>query len=158
MKNVTTLSIPRKGGVCEFELKITLWKVRKNVRPHQQCPWKTENNSQWFKTETSANASTLSEVAPLKRRYLSTYVKCEYSLTTLARSSFCFWRMWRSKSRLVTTLPMLACIDKELAIWAGDVEILSWRGLVIAASLRFVITTPGMARKPTLATSITTDW
>lgn len=56
-----------------------------------------------------------------------------------------------------TILPILACIDKQLAICVGDVKIDTWFAAVKLLPLIFDRTTPGMARKPTLAASITVD-
>lgn len=56
----------------------------------------------------------------------------------------------------ITILPILACIDKQLAICVGDVKMSTWLVLVKLLPL-FDTTTPGMARKPTLAVSITVD-
>jgi hypothetical protein len=55
-------------------------------------------------------------------------------------------------------LPTLASIERELAIWEKDVKITTSLALVIPFPLRLESTTPGMARKPTLAVSITVDW
>ncbi len=54
-------------------------------------------------------------------------------------------------------LPILACIDRQLAICVGDVKMVTWLALVKLLPLIFDKTTPGMARKPTLAASITVD-
>ena len=53
-------------------------------------------------------------------------------------------------------LPTLATIDTQLAICAGDVKITTWFVLVILL-LRLEMTTPGIARKPTFADSMTVD-
>ena len=54
-------------------------------------------------------------------------------------------------------LPILACIDKQLAICVGDVKIVTRFASVKLLPLIFDRTTPGIARKPTLAVSITVD-
>ena len=54
-------------------------------------------------------------------------------------------------------LPMLASIEMELAICDGDVKMTTCFALVMSVPLRLERTTPGMARKPTLAVSITVD-
>ncbi len=51
----------------------------------------------------------------------------------------------------ITMLPILACIDRQLAICVGDVKMVTWLALVKLLPLIFDKTTPGMARKPTLA-------
>ena len=56
-----------------------------------------------------------------------------------------------------TMLPILACIDKQLAICVGDVKMVTWLARVKLLPLIFDRTTSGMARKPTLAVSITVD-
>jgi len=53
-------------------------------------------------------------------------------------------------------LPTLATIDIQLAICAGDVKINAWPVPVILL-LILEMTTPGIARKPTFAESITVD-
>jgi hypothetical protein len=53
---------------------------------------------------------------------------------------------------------MLAAIDAQLAICVGDVKITTSLALVKGLPLRFDRITPGQARKPTLAASITVDW
>ncbi len=53
-------------------------------------------------------------------------------------------------------LPTLASTDMQLAICAGDVKILRSLALVILL-LRLEMITPGIARKPTFAVSITVD-
>ena len=55
-------------------------------------------------------------------------------------------------------LPMLASIEMELAICEGDVKMTTCFALVMLVPLRLERTTPGIARKPTLAASITVDW
>ena len=55
-------------------------------------------------------------------------------------------------------LPTLAKIDMELAIWAEDTNISSWVALCMLLLLIVEMTTPGMARNPTFAVSITVDW
>ena len=57
----------------------------------------------------------------------------------------------------ITMLPILACTDKQLAICVGDVKIVTRFAFVKLIPLIFDRTTPGMARKPTLAVSITVD-
>jgi hypothetical protein len=47
MKKTTILSVP-----CNVNESKVLG-GRNDVRPHKQCPWKTENNGHWFKTEDS---------------------------------------------------------------------------------------------------------
>ena len=54
-------------------------------------------------------------------------------------------------------LPILACTERELAICEGEVKMSTWFVFVIEVPLRFEMTTPGMARKPTLAVNITVD-
>ena len=54
-------------------------------------------------------------------------------------------------------LPMLANIEMELAICAVDTKILSWPALVMRRLFILEMTTPGMARNPTFAVSITVD-
>ena len=54
-------------------------------------------------------------------------------------------------------LPTLAIIDMELAICAGETKMSTWLALVILL-LILEMTTPGMARNPTFAASITVDW
>jgi hypothetical protein len=55
-------------------------------------------------------------------------------------------------------LPILASTERELAICVGDVKMTTSLALVMSVPLRFERTTPGMARKPTLAVNITVDW
>jgi hypothetical protein len=55
-------------------------------------------------------------------------------------------------------LPILASTEMELAICEDDVKMTTWFALVMLVPLRFERTTPGIARKPTLAVSITVDW
>ena len=55
-------------------------------------------------------------------------------------------------------LPMLANIEMELAICAVDAKILSWPALVMRRLFILEMTTPGTARNPTFAVSITVDW
>jgi hypothetical protein len=52
---------------------------------------------------------------------------------------------------------MLASIDKQLAICVGDVKMTTSLALVKGLPLRLDRITPGIARKPTLAVSITVD-
>jgi hypothetical protein len=52
---------------------------------------------------------------------------------------------------------MLASIERELAICEGEVKMTTSFALVMSVPLRFESTTPGIARKPTLAVSITVD-
>jgi hypothetical protein len=52
---------------------------------------------------------------------------------------------------------MLASIERELAICEGEVKMTTSFVLVMSTPLRFEMTTPGIARKPTLADSITAD-
>jgi hypothetical protein len=54
-------------------------------------------------------------------------------------------------------LPILASTERELAICEGDVKMNTPLALIMLVPLRFERTTPGMARKPTLAVSITVD-
>ena len=53
---------------------------------------------------------------------------------------------------------MLASIERELAICEGEVKMTTSFVLVMSVPLRFEMTTPGIARKPTLAASITVDF
>ena len=55
-------------------------------------------------------------------------------------------------------LPMLASTERELAICEGDVKMFTWLAFDRVLPLRLDRTTPGIARKPTLAVSITVDW
>ena len=55
-------------------------------------------------------------------------------------------------------LPILASTERELAICEGDVRMTTSLALVMLVPLRFERTTPGIARKPTLADSITVDY
>ena len=56
----------------------------------------------------------------------------------------------------VTMLPTLATIDIQLAICEGDVKIVASLGLdMLLLTLEMI--TPGMARNPTFAASITVD-
>ena len=59
------------------------------------------------------------------------------------------------RSRSITMLPTLVTIERVLAIWAGDVKIMTCLGLV---TLKLERTMPGMARKLTVTESITVDW
>ena len=52
---------------------------------------------------------------------------------------------------------MLASIESELAICEGEVKMTTSFILVMSVPLRFEMTTPGIARKPTLADNITAD-
>jgi hypothetical protein len=54
-------------------------------------------------------------------------------------------------------LPILACAERQLATCVGDVKMVTWLALVILPPDALEMTTPGMARKPTLAVSITVD-
>jgi hypothetical protein len=54
-------------------------------------------------------------------------------------------------------LPILPTTERELAICEGDVKMTTSLALVKPVPLRFERTTPGMARKPTLAVSNTVD-
>lgn len=54
-------------------------------------------------------------------------------------------------------LPTLAKIEMELAICAVDTKISSLLALVKSLLLIVEMTTPGMARNPTFAVSITVD-
>jgi hypothetical protein len=56
-----------------------------------------------------------------------------------------------------TMLPILAFIDKQLAICVGDVKMVTMLAFVKLLELIFDRTTPGMARNPTLAVSTTVD-
>jgi len=53
--------------------------------------------------------------------------------------------------------PILAITERELAICEADVKIFTSLALRILVPLRFERTTPGIARKPTLAVNITVD-
>jgi hypothetical protein len=55
-------------------------------------------------------------------------------------------------------LAILASIDTQLAICVEDVKITTSLALVKGLPLRFDRITPGIARNPTLAVSITVDW
>ena len=55
-------------------------------------------------------------------------------------------------------LPTLAKIDIELAICEVDANILSMLASDRVLPLILEMTTPGMARNPTFAVSITVDW
>ena len=55
-------------------------------------------------------------------------------------------------------LAMLASIEMVLAICEDDVKMTTCFMLVMSVPLRFEMTTPGIARKPTLAVNITVDW
>jgi len=90
--------------------------------------------------------------------YLGTRVMCAgCPLTTSDTISSCLVRLKRIRSKPVTMLATLATIERELAIWAGDAKTTTWPTLVILDPLKLERTTPGMARKPTLALSITVD-
>ena len=54
-------------------------------------------------------------------------------------------------------LPILASAERELAICEADVEMITCFAAVMPVPLRFEMTTPGIARKPTLTVSITVD-
>ena len=56
----------------------------------------------------------------------------------------------------ITMLPMLATIDMQLTICEGDVKMVTWLGLDMLLLMLEMIT-PGMARNPTFAVSITVD-
>src|SRR6267154_2432870 len=126
-----------------------------DLRPHEQCPQKTENYSHRFKTESTVNSPV--EICRLPRCYFGKHVRWDCPLTASA-GSFCILVMWRRSRGMPTTmLPILACTDKQLAICVGDVKIVTILAFVKLLPLIFDRTTPGMARKPTLAVSITVD-
>jgi len=54
-------------------------------------------------------------------------------------------------------LPMLASTERELAICEGDVKMNTSLTFVKLLPLRLERTTPGIARNPTFAVSITVD-
>ena len=54
-------------------------------------------------------------------------------------------------------LPILAPTERELAICELDVKMITPLALDMPVPLIFEMTTPGIARKPTLAVSITVD-
>ena len=54
-------------------------------------------------------------------------------------------------------LPMLASTERELAICELDVKMITPLALDMPVPLIFEMTTPGIARKPTLTANITVD-
>lgn len=126
-----------------------------DLRPHEQRPRKTVNYSHRFKTKRTVSITV--EIRRLPRCHFGKHIRWDCTLTGPAGSfsSLVMWR--RSRDMPITMLPILACTDKQLAICVGDVKIVTRLAFVKLIPLILDRTTPGMARKPTLAVSITVD-
>lgn len=106
-KNITILSYGFEGKGNELKEGSV---ETGDLRPHQQCPGKTENNGHRFQAES--RVGILVKVDRLSRFVeLCAQIRRCSLLTAPTGSSFCLERLWRTKRRPITILPTLASID-----------------------------------------------
>jgi hypothetical protein len=109
IENITILSTDN-----EREPSVKSEEARDDARPHKQCPGKAEINGHRFKTEDTVRI--LIEKYRLQKCHLSTHIRHDYSLTAPAGSSLCLVRLRRNRSRPIMMHPILATIERQLAI------------------------------------------